>query len=281
MTSVFDYTDYRKYLKDYYKEKKAVNPGFSYQLFADKAGFKDKSCIFGILKGKRHLSKSGIYKISKAINHNKYEAEYFENLVSFNKAKELNERNHFFDRINNVKNYSKGAGNAKLVRMDQYEYYANWYHSAIRSLIDMYNFKDDYKWLAKMVYPRITPRQARLAVELLERLGMIIRQKNGIYKVSDKSITTGKYVLSLAVQNFHVECASLASKAIKELPRGKRNITGLTLGISKKSYERICEEVQTFQEKIMDIANKDDEADRVYFFNFHLFPGTGDERNKK
>ena len=43
---------------------------------------------------------------------------------------------------------------------DQYEFYSKWYHSAIRSLIDMYPFKDDYSWLAKNVYPPIT-REAK------------------------------------------------------------------------------------------------------------------------
>jgi uncharacterized protein (TIGR02147 family) len=38
MNNIFDYTDYRKLLVDYYEEHKKNNPAFSYQVFASKAG---------------------------------------------------------------------------------------------------------------------------------------------------------------------------------------------------------------------------------------------------
>ncbi|MGE0616139.1 MAG: TIGR02147 family protein, partial [Bacteriovoracia bacterium] len=37
--NLFEYTDYRKYLEDYYNFKKATDPGFSYRSFAKAAGF--------------------------------------------------------------------------------------------------------------------------------------------------------------------------------------------------------------------------------------------------
>ncbi len=131
-----------------------------------------------------------------------------------------------------------------------------------------------------MVTPPITLKQAKKSVKLLEKLGMISRQKNGIYRITDKSITTGKEVISLAVQNFHVECTKLAEKAIQQIGKKERNITGLTLGISKKSYDLICGQIQYFQERIMNIANSDDEADRVYQLNFHLFPLSENDKER-
>jgi uncharacterized protein (TIGR02147 family) len=156
--------------------------------------------------------------------------------------------------------------------MDQYEFYSKWYHVAVRSLIGMYEFKSDYAWLARQVQPHLTPKQARQSVKLLLKLGLITRYKNGVFDITEKSITTGEEVTNLALQNFHVECSGLAAKAIGDLPRNKRNITGLTLGISENCYLRICEEINEFQKKIMLMADRDGNADRVYRFNFHLFP---------
>lgn len=282
MPNVFEYTDYRKYLADWYKEKKTSNPAFSYNAFAQKAGFKNKGFFHTVIYDKRNLSKPSAVKICQAIGLTKSETEYFENLVFFNQADDLKERNYFYEKMNSVRNPQKATSKTKQIRSDQYEFYSKSYHSAVRSIIDMYDFKDDFKWLAKMVAPPLTVKQAKQSVYLLEKLKMITKRNNGAYKITDKSITTGKEVMGLAVQNFHMECSELAKKAIQELPKTRRNVTGLTLGISHKSYEQICGEIQEFQEKIMAIANNDEEADRVYQFNFHLFPiSKADDERKR
>jgi len=138
----------------------------------------------------------------------------------------------------------------------------------------MYPFKDDFRWLAKNVFPPITPRQAKQSVQLLEKLGLIQRQKNGTFKLTSKSITTGSEIVSLAVHNFHKEAADLAKNALERVPLDKRNITGLTLGISGKTYLKLCEEIRQFRSKIVRIAEQDEEADRTYQLTFHLFPIT-------
>ena len=72
----------------------------------------------------------------------------------------------------------KKASNTQLLRQDQYEFISKWYHVVVRSLVDMYQFKNDYKWLAKMVNPPITVNQAKQSISLLERLGLIAKQKD-------------------------------------------------------------------------------------------------------
>jgi uncharacterized protein (TIGR02147 family) len=274
MPNIFEYTDYRKYLAGWFEEKKKSLPSFSYASFAQKAGFSDRGFFHNVIHGKRDLTKESIVKVSQAIGHSKTEADYFENLVFFNKASELKERSYFFEKINSVKSTGRTAVKAMEIRKDQYDFYSKWYHSAIRSLIDMYPFKDDYQWLAKNVFPQITSRQAKKSVQLLERLGLIARQKDKTYKLASKSVTTGNEVVSLAVNNFHKESADLAKNALECLPVNKRNITGLTLGISEKSYFKICEEIQAFRAKIIQSVQQDDESDRTYQLNFHFFPIT-------
>jgi uncharacterized protein (TIGR02147 family) len=150
----------------------------------------------------------------------------------------------------------------------------------IRSLLDIHEFTDDYKWLAKMLSPGITPLQAKKSIQLLERLGLIEKRKNGTYTVTQKSLTTGQEVRSLAVQNFHTACTDLAKRAIAEIPSEIRNITGLTMGISDKTYEKVCEEIQKFQAKLIELAETDEEPERVYQLNFALFPTTQKESER-
>jgi uncharacterized protein (TIGR02147 family) len=271
MPDISIYTDYRQFLKDYYEKVKSKNPGFSYLAFAQKAGLNSKGFLYNVISGKRTLSRSNILGLNQAMKLDKYEADYFENLVAFNQAKNLKERNLFFERLTSIKAAGKTAWEPQLVRSDQFEYYSKLHHSVIRSLIDLYGFNGDYKWLACNVKPKITPRQAKKAVELLERLGFIKRKGNSFIAV-DKTITSPPEVQSLAVQNFHQQAAELALKAISELPRDARNVSGATLGISKVGYKRICEEINVFRTRLLQIAEDDHNADAVYQLNFQLFP---------
>ncbi len=283
MPSVFNYQDYRKFLADYYEEKKVSSSAFSYQNFSRKAGFTSKSFVFNVINGRKNLSRASVVKICGALSLSKTEASYFENLVYFNQAPNFTERNFYYEKLNAIAPVTGEAGNMRKLRRDQYELYSNWYHTVIRSLIDLYPDIADYDRLAKMVRPPIKSIQARKSVELLHRLGLIEKRKNGTYKAGSKILSTGNEVESLAVTHFHLACMELAAKAIRELPGDLRNVSGLTLGISAKAYDKICGVIHSCQKEILDIAEKDTGSDRVYQLNFHLFPvsTTASEGRKK
>jgi uncharacterized protein (TIGR02147 family) len=274
MVNVFDFVDHRQYLAEWFEEKKVANPNYSYQVFSQKAGFSNRGFVYNIIKGTKHLSVANCAKISKAIEHNRYETDYFQAIVGFTQAVTLDERNQYYEKFSQIKNKDKGFTPAQILRNDQYEYFSKWYYSVVRSLIDMYEFRDDYRWLAHMVTPAISVPQARQSVSLLERLGLIAREPGGRYRIRDKSISSGKDITGLATTNFHIECTHLAENALRELPREERTISGLTLGISQRAYEAIRTKVAEFQEEIMQIANSDAEANRVFQFNVHFFPLT-------
>ena len=281
MVNVFDYLDFRAYLSDYYEEMKKQHPQFSYKYFANKAGFKNKGFAYNIFNGNKALSKSNLFKLSAAMGHTAAEMEYFETLVTFNQAQNLDQKRYCFEKLNQVQNKGKKKSTVQTIRNDQYEFYSKWYHAVIRSLIGMYKFADDYAWLARMVDPSITLKQAKQSVHLLEQLALIKKQPDGTFALTDISLTTGETVLSLAVQNFHVECTELAKRALQASSSAQRNITGLTLGISEKTYAAICEKTRQFQQEIMNLADSDESADRVYQFNFHLFPASRIDDKRK
>lgn len=272
MPDIFTYTDYRAFLTDYYYHHKAINPAFSYQYLADKAGFTSRGYLHNIISGLKNLGKSATIKLTKALSLNVREADYFENLVSFNQALTLDERNYFFNKLNVINSNRRNEATISELRKEHHEFYSAWYMSVIRSLIDMHPFSGDYTWLADNVFPRIKPREAQRSVELLEKLGMIQQNKDGHYSVTNKTITAGPEIVQLGLQNFQIETNRLAEKAIRELPRNNRHISGLTLGISRSTYETICNEICTFQDKLLALAEQDSRADNVYQLNIHLFP---------
>ena len=92
MTSIYNYTDYRKFISDYFAEQKRNGIGFSYAFFAKKAGFKSRSFMAKVISGEKALSAASIGRVAKAMDLQKKERDYFRALVLFNNEKSLNKK---------------------------------------------------------------------------------------------------------------------------------------------------------------------------------------------
>jgi len=272
---IFEYLDYREFLKDYYQQKKNANPSFSLRVFSDKIGFKAKDFISRIMNGEKNLSIQSIPKVAKGLKLGKHETSFFMGLVKFNQARSMDERNTAFEEMQEVLKVIRFAEKQYLLGHCQYLIFSHWRHLTIRSLIGMFGFNGDYKTLAKQVSPKITVTEAKESVQLLEESMLIKKDAEGNYKLTDSAITTGDRTSRLALRGFHQHCLKLGADSIDRDPPDSRHISGLTLGISKESYHRIVERVNAFRKEIALIAEEDSDADKVYQMQFLLFPVGG------
>jgi uncharacterized protein (TIGR02147 family) len=268
MPDIFAYTDSRLFLKDYYEEQKKVLPLFSYQYFANRAGIKSKTFIYKVIAGQKALSKGAIFAVAQAIGLKKKETEYFEAMVHFSQAKTEREREFYFNHLQTFGRHHSAA----QIRQDQFDYFSKWYYPALRELVVILDFKNDFKLLARSLDPPITAKQAKDAVHLLCKSGLIKHTASGRYVQTDKSLTTGDKVQSLAVQSFQKENLRLAAESIDRHKRHNRDISTLTAGVSEAGYRRICDEISGFRKKLAGIIEKDEPVDRVYQINFQVFP---------
>lgn len=273
MVSIFEYTDFRTYLRDYYRDKKEMNPRFSYELWTQKIGFTNRGFLFGVINGKKKISKLHCYKISQSIKHTKTEAEYFENITFYSQEENQEYRSVFLQKALQCKNGTSTP--SQMIRKDQHEYLSKWYHSVVRALIGMYSFKDDkdeYEQLARRLIPPITAVQMKRSVKLLERLGFIVKDNDSTWQVTNKSINAGGEIPLASKIRFNLESNSLAKKSILNFSPETQHISSLILGISKDTYELICNESRMFKDKITELANNDKRADRVYEYHLAFFP---------
>ena len=272
---VFEYLDYREFLKDYYNLKKEANSAFSLRVFSDRIGFKAKDFISRVMNGEKNLSNQSIPKVASGLRLGKHETEFFIGLVKFNQAATTDERNSAFEEMQAALKVARFAEKQHILGHAQYMVYSHWRHLTIRSLIGMFGFDGDYEALAKQVRPHITADEAKKSVKLLEECGLIKKDENGKYVLSESAITTGDRTSKLALRGFHQHCLKLAADSIDRDPPGSRHISGLTLGISQEGYERIVERINAFRKEIALIAEEDKESDKVFQLQFALFPVGG------
>ncbi len=267
MVNIFDYTNYRLFLKDYYTDKKKENTNFSYRYIANKVGFKSAGHFTQIIKGQANISSHLIAKFSKFMKLKKREVEFFELLVYFDQAVSQEEKAHYFERIVNFKEVT-----AKILTPDQYEFYTKWYYAVIRDVLSTYEFSGDFKKLSNTVIPTISTAEAERAIKLLERLELIKVDERGIYRVTDSFISTSSEEQSIVLSSYAMEMIERAKEAVNLLPKEERMISWSGFSVSKETYSAIVEEIRATRKRIRTLVAKDVHPERVYHFNVQFFP---------
>lgn len=268
--NIYDYTDYRKFLYDFYMEKKAKHRYFTVRYIAKNVGFKSASFFSQLIKGKSNISLELARKFSSFFNLTANQADYFEALICYNQAKSHDEKKFYFEKLSSFKN-----SRIKTIDAKYFEFYDKWYYTAIRELLYFYPLKEDYKKLAKLLIPAISPVQAQRAIARLVKWGMIKKDEAGFYTRSDThSITTGIDAQSFYINNYQQAILKLARDALDNFPRDQRQFSTLTMSLSPQGYEKFKDELQQFRSRLLELAEQDSFEERVYQLNFQLFPLT-------
>ena len=269
MVDLFQYTDYRKYLRDYYEAKRAVQKEFTHRHIAQAIGFKSTGTFAQILQGKTNMAPHTLANFVRFLGLKKDEADYFELLVLFSQSKGHAEKKRYFEKI-----ISFPKSNLKQVDSTQYAFYEKWHYSVIREVLAFHPFKDDYRELARLLEPPIATSEAQKAIKLLSELGLIRRNEAGVYEKSDPVITSGYDTRSLAVNQFIIETLDLAKVALDQLPREERSLSALTLSLPEDGYAMIEEKVKNFRRELLELARNCQDPKRVIQVNFQIFPVT-------
>jgi uncharacterized protein (TIGR02147 family) len=267
MVNIFEYMDYRKFLHDYYNDRKRQNPAFSYEVFARKAGFKSKGFLHHILTGKRNLSKNALFAIATAMQLDEKGFSFFQNMVAFNQAKSPGEKAFFFKKLMETSPKSP----AKLLQEGFYEFYSHWYYNTIRELITLVRFKEDYALLGSLLNPPVSAAQAKKAVQLLLQLGLVEKTRTG-YKPTHQAITTGDEALEMATRDFHQQNMDLAKIAMDTAEPEERDLSCLIVALPESGFQTLKTEIQGFRKKLMRMADGMAGPNRIYHINFQFFP---------
>lgn len=269
--AIKDYLDFREYLKKVIAFLEQSGNPVTNRSFAEAVGIHSSSWLTSVLNGDKGISGKTVAAISAFLKHDTWEKAYFKLLVDFNQAKTVEKRNQTFILLRQHL-LQKGYPALYVLQPDQYEFYSKWYFTAVRSLIGMMPLKDEYTLIGRMLSPSITAVQAKKAVKLLTKLGLVYKNERGFYELTGKAITTGPDVKSLLVANFQRETMRLGIEAIDRYPQAERDVSTMSVGISAEGLKKISVLLADCRKAIADVAGNDPGADRVYQISFQAFP---------
>lgn len=262
------YLSYRAFLRDWFDARKAADHRFSHRLFARKAGVHSPSFLKEVMDGKRNLTAAALDGVQAALALPKEEAAFFAELVRLEQAESDSERNAAWERISASRRFRdahrlEGAG---------MRYLSHGYYPAIRELAARPDFVADPAWIAGELLPRITPAQARQALDTLFELGLLVEEK-GRVRPAQVSLVTPHQVAGLAAHNYHRDMLARASESIEAVEPPDRHLLGVTVAIPRALVPRLKAELDAFQERILDLCDAHaDQAEQVYQIQFQLFP---------
>lgn len=267
--SIYDYLDYRAFLRDYYEMQKKRTKFFSYRYFAQKAGFSSHNVLKQVIEGQRNIAGKSIPKFTKALNLTIRESDYFKLLVLFCQSKSEAEKNDLFKELFRYQEGSK----AKLLNELQYKMYSEWYYAVIRELITIMDVEKDHSAVGKSLLLDIGTKEVKASLKLLSELGLIQKNEQGKWVQCNPIIKTEPELHSFFVRNYNRKMIELSALAIDLIPQEKREMSSITLGISKKAYRDIKKKIQDFKDKILsDVVSDSSESEEVYQLNFQFFP---------
>ncbi len=269
MPNLFEYQNYRAYLHDYYNEQKALKRNFSYKSFSQKADISAPSFLFYVIEGKRNLTKSTVVKICNAIGLNREEAEYFECLVFFNQSQTISEKTFYYSQLVEIRK-PIDIGN---VQKDRWEYYSSWYHSVIREVVTFFNFQDDFSRLGSFLIPPISAQEAKKSIKLLERLGFIEKDSQGLYHQTENLIQVKTSTIdAFIIERFQMEMLQVVLKAYDLTTVKNRMSMSTTFSISKESFDLFKMRLREIHNQFMEIARVDDNPSVTYQLTMNFIP---------
>jgi uncharacterized protein (TIGR02147 family) len=274
LPSVFEYTNFRKFLNDYQQARRDVDKNFTASEICRKIGLPNTRSYFRDVVNGKTVTPYYLEQFIRALGLNHEEAQFFRVLVQLNQADSDDQRELLFEQLIMLNRTPKA-----IIDRNAFLFYSSIHHSAIRALLDIDDFRDNYAGLANRVKPPLSPKKVRESIRLMKKLGIIKRDERGFWKPADKAIATEPYLKDEMIKRYQLKCIEMAKNALMKSDNGRsadlQNVSTNMISLSPQAYKRIETRMQKFKAEVRSIVHKDDKpAEWVYLLNLQLFPVT-------
>ncbi len=196
------------------------------------------------------------------------EREYFYELVRLGRAKREEDVALSLKRLQAIKGVQ-----FRTVADDKIAFFEKWYHMPVWSLLSIYPFNGkNYRHLGSLLVPQLSAQEARNSIQLLERLGLVERDKDGYFKTLDTFISTPDKWSSVAIKKYQESTIELSLNALETLPKNQRDVTTVTFTCSMKHLDTLRERLQSIRQEMLMLSQDDPNEDCVMQLNLQLFP---------
>ncbi|MCB0407038.1 MAG: TIGR02147 family protein [Bdellovibrionales bacterium] len=254
---IYEHESVPSFLSAELRRRIQTNPQYSLRAFAKSLKL-SPGALSEVLKGQRGLSLKAIPHVAKAIGLNKSEAKQLLHMAQISKGSKTQ------IEIEKTELLQKEA---RILSEEVFTLVADWYHFAILNLIDCEGFSWNSNWISSRL--GISRTQAKLAMDLLLKLKIVIKTKNSIRGNVSHIISTSE-IPSGAIRSYHRQILEKAIQSLDTQNLEERDISGIGFALDASRLEAMKKEIAEFQEKILAKYSHGKKRD-VYFLEMALF----------
>jgi transcriptional regulator with XRE-family HTH domain len=249
--------NFRQWLQKEFTDKCRNNPRYSLRSFS-RLLETDPSSVSQILSGKRRVSRKAIEKICgrlsvpPEVHRRLMEGEPLPNAVR--------------------------TASLHVLSADAFAVIADWYHYAILELTLTVGFKSDSRWIARKL--SITPAEAAIAVDRLERLDLLRRHCGRLVKSDDTLTNYREGLTAPALREFQRQVLTKALQAVDFTPGEEKDITSMTMAVNVDLLPEARRRTKAFRRELCDFLMQGPRT-KVYNLAVQLYPVSQSSNRKE
>lgn len=268
--NVYTYNDFRSFLADWQSWKQSQEPEFSRSEFSRRLGLPNtRSFLNDVLRGKT-VTPGFVERFEQVMGLPREESRFFRTLVRFNQAESPAEREQYYEQLVQL-------NRAPRIELEEelWDYYKDWRNAALRCALEAVDWDGtNPAALGRKLTPRFTPGQVRTSFALLQRMGLVERRDDGIWKPVHRILSTGDGGRDERVRQHQLDCLALSRDAIlADLPEGARDTSAGFVAVSAEAEQVLRRRLSHFRAEVRSIVHKDSApATRVFHLGIQLLP---------
>lgn len=275
--NIFDYIDYRHYLRDRIDALRAENANLSIREILRRLDCSSPSYYKEVIvDAKKNMSISTARRFAAFLRLSDTETEFFILLIQYNQAKTELERVHFYEKLLTAD--KKPVSSDHVLNVNEYEYMTSWRNAAVRELLGIFmdfgnRSPDERKQLSALLRVPVSDRQIDDAVMLLEKLKFIKKNSRGNYRKTETTIKAEKK--SPSAYQALCQFVDLGKSVINTTEPDYRSFKVAVLGLDRDTHAIIQKKLDEVCHDIVNLSGATTSvSDRLYALNIQFFPLT-------
>ncbi len=264
MQSIYNYSNYRKYLSDTLKDRMATNGSYSLRSFAKNLGLAP-SMLSEVISGKKNLSNKFSAKISEQLKLTNRKSKYFQLLVQFETTQNEEVKSIIQESLRLLNPQKR---NVFELNVEQFQLIVKWYHFAILEMTFL-NYELTPHFISQSL--GIAESEAKQALELLIHLEFLEAISKNKYQKKSKKILVQSSQPNLALREFHRTMLLKAQASLTNQSFQEKIIGSETIPINIADIEKAKAIIEDCFERIIMLSEQSENKQHVYHLGIQFF----------